>query len=123
MVGVNLAISESALKSILKGKPDLVGDHSVGVIRLLDNGMKKLTDIDQRKQPGDEENQGRDSQHEFCLQAHGLIRQLIPCSGVLLELVMQRLETDPEDLRGAGLVLSGGLKRAQNQKAFGLVHG
>ena len=44
-------------------------------------------------------------------------------AAVLLELVVEGLQADAENLRGAGLVLPGGFEGAQNQQPLGLVHG
>ena len=42
---------------------------------------------------------------------------------VLLELVVQGLQAYAQNLRGAGLVLPGGLEGAQNQQPLHLIHG
>src|SRR4029077_6888704 len=42
---------------------------------------------------------------------------------VLLELVVQSLEADPEDFRGSGFVVAGGLKRLQDEHFFGFADG
>ena len=47
----------------------------------------------------------------------------LAAAAVLLELVVERLQAHAQNLRGAGLVLAGGFKRAQNQHPLGFVHG
>ena len=52
-----------------------------------------------------------------------LTRRRIVLIGVFLQLVMQSLEADAEDLRGAGFVLPGLFESAQNQQALAFIYG
>ena len=71
VVGIDLAVAEAGLKSVAEGELDLVGHHAIGVVGLLDGGVKQLADVDQRNGPRNEEHQGGDGQHEFGFQTHG----------------------------------------------------
>ena len=122
-LGLTVWSRSPVYKRILQGKPDLLGHHVVGVVRLLHRGVQQLARVDQRNSRGDDEHQRRDGQNEFGLETHDSGGAVIRAgAAILLEFVVQRLQADAQNLRGARLVLSGGLKRAQNQQPLGLVH-
>ena len=56
---------------LLQGKAQLVGDHLVVRVGLLDGCIEQLRDIDQRNQARDENHQAGNGDHEFGLQTHG----------------------------------------------------
>ena len=59
IVGIDGLVAEAGLERILQRKPDLLGHHVVGVVRLLHRGVQQLAHVDQRNQPGDEKYQRR----------------------------------------------------------------
>ena len=71
IVGIDLLVLEPGLQRILQGEAHLVGHQPVGVVGLLDGGMKQLAHVDQRKQPGNQKDQQGNGQNKFGLQAHG----------------------------------------------------
>jgi len=112
IVGIDGLVAEACFQGILKREADLLSHHEVGVVRLADGGVQQLVGIDERNRRRDNKHQRRDGENEFDLEAHGLAGRVQAVAAVLLEFVVERLEADGEDLRGAGAVLPGGFEGA-----------
>src|SRR6185437_10313115 len=80
VVTIDRLISESSFQCVLQGRANLVGDHAIRLVRLLDGSVDEVTDVDHRQHTGDEKNQPGDGQNEFCLESHLLsVQDSISC--------------------------------------------
>src|SRR6266566_78090 len=107
-------------------KKDLLGKVGGALVGFLNQLLEKLRGKHVGQHRDDEEHEAGHHQREFCAQPqpHSLtLLRFRAIAAVFFELVVQRLQADPQQFRGARLVVTRGAERLQDEFAFHGVHG